>query len=147
VYVGKHRHTVDEKLRLKLPSQFRDSISGDKLIIAKGSGVPCLTVYTETAWNEFIEPIRKQAAYDYNYQRYLRMLASEAVSIRIDTQNRIMLPRDLMETVGITKDVIVVGVYSTFELWEPAQYDKEIQEVSEKEPEFLNYRVRQEHSS
>lgn len=147
MYVGKHRHTVDEKLRLKLPSQFRDSISGDKLIIAKGSGVPCLTVYTEQAWNEFIEPIRKQATYDHNYQRYLRMLASEAVSIRIDTQNRILLPRELMDTVGITKDVIVVGVYSTFELWEPAQYDKEIQEVSEKEPEFLNYRVRQEHSS
>lgn len=147
MFVGKHRHTVDEKLRLKLPSQFRDSISGDKLIIAKGSGVPCLTVYTETAWNEFIEPIRKQAAYDHNYQRYLRMLASEAVSIRIDTQNRILLPRELMDTVGITKDVIVVGVYSTFELWEPEHYDKEMQEVSEKEPEFLNYRVRQEHSS
>ncbi len=146
MFVGKYRHTVDEKLRLKLPSQYREEIAGDKLIIAKGSGVPCLTVYTENSWNEFIEPIRKQALHDHNYQRYLRLLASEAVSIKIDNQNRILLPRELLDSVSITKDVVVVGVYSTFELWEPEHYEGEIKSVSEKEAEFLNYRVQQEHT-
>ena len=50
MFIGEHRHTIDEKGRLIIPSKFRDGL-GEKFIITRGIE-NCLYVYSLEAWGQ-----------------------------------------------------------------------------------------------
>ena len=57
-------------------------------------------------------------------QKPLRFLFSSAVEIEEDNQGRFLLPANLREFAGITKDVVFVGVGNRAELWSEDRWNK-----------------------
>jgi MraZ protein len=49
-----------------------------------------------------------------------------AVEDKIDGQNRVLLPKPLMEFAGIEKEVFILGTLNKIELWNPAKYEEYI---------------------
>ena len=49
MFIGEHRHTIDEKGRLIIPSKFRDGL-GEKFIVTRGIE-NCLYVYSLESWS------------------------------------------------------------------------------------------------
>lgn len=52
----------------------------------------------------------------------MRALVSPASECEFDKAGRILLPQHLRESVGIVKEVFVVGAVDYVELWDPAEY-------------------------
>ena len=74
---------------------------------------------------------------DYRY--FSRLLHSVAVNINLDRQGRLLIPSHLQKDAGLTKEILVIGVYRWIELWNPdsyrdylSQYGQSYEEVAEK---------------
>ena len=53
----------------------------------------------------------------------LRSLSSGAAFVKPDTQGRIAIPSELRAFAGLEHDVIVIGAFTSVELWDAARWE------------------------
>ena len=127
-FVGDIRGKVDPKGRVVLPSAFKKKLSGkgsEKFIIKKDIFDNCLVLYPEKEWNNQISLIKKRLnPYNRVHNKFLRKFFKEAVEVELDALNRILIPKMLLESAGIKKDVVFIGEIDKIEIWDPNELEK-----------------------
>ena len=117
---GEFRHGIDAKGRLIFPARLRDSL-GENFIVAKGLD-NCLFVYSSKAWAEFEEMIRKQPL--AKSRKMQRFFCASAAECEPDVQGRILIPQNLRDYAGITKEVTIVGLQGRAEIWDTDRWNE-----------------------
>ncbi len=113
MFNGEYQHNMDLKGRVTIPSKFRDDL-GEKFHVCKGYD-SCLVIYSSAEWEKFVEKlINKPSVVAKQAKRYF--LAS-AVDVEPDKQGRILIPQHLREFAGIEKELVIIGVGDTAEIW------------------------------
>jgi MraZ protein len=124
MFVGEYSYRVDNKGRLPLPPRFRKELE-EGLVLTLGPD-NCIMAYPKADW---IKITANQAPTNFlssdKERKINRFLFSNANEVSVDNQGRIALPASLREKCGIGDDVIINGLNSSFEIWNPAQWQKE----------------------
>lgn len=109
---GIYKHTIDAKGRLSIPARIRDEL-GETFYVTL-SMEKCLTAYSSESWNEFMGKIKAMPKVK---QIKMRPMFAHAAKCDLDGQGRILLPQNLRDFAGLTKDVTVVGSGESAEFW------------------------------
>jgi MraZ protein len=119
MFRGHYEHTIDAKGRTSLPARFRHLLGeGDaRLVIAPALADACLDVYPMRAWEEFEEKVARLPKWDRDTVMLRRRYVSAAVECEIDRAGRVLVPAQLREHAGLSKDVLWAGIGTTIELW------------------------------
>lgn len=125
-FFGEYRHSVDDKGRLTIPSQWRpriDSESNDFLAL------PSLTeksvsVYPPKMIEQLYERFSEISMGDQKGQRAIRRIMSMAHNFSCDKQGRINLNEKLIAHAGLEKSVVLLGEASKFMIYDEAFYDQ-----------------------
>jgi MraZ protein len=129
---GFFRHTVDDRKRLAIPSQFRNILrheSEGRVILTPGYDRE-IAVYPLKIWEEIENKELLSLSMDHaKSRRYRRHFTFGIKEDRLDAQGRILLPDFLLEHASITRDVIIVGEINYIELWSPDSYETFSKEV------------------
>ena len=110
---GEYQHSLDNKGRLFIPAKLRDEL-GEVFYITLSMD-RCLCAYSGEAWRALSE---KVDAMPYIKQRRMRPLFAHAARCELDAQGRALIPQNLREYAGFTKNVTVVGCNNHAELWD-----------------------------
>ena len=110
---GEYQHSLDNKGRLFIPAKLRDEL-GEVFYITLSMD-RCLCAYSGEAWRALSE---KVDAMPYIKQRKMRPLFAHAARCELDAQGRALIPQNLREYAGFTKNVTVVGCNNHAELWD-----------------------------
>jgi MraZ protein len=122
LFLGTYEHTIDEKGRVIIPSKYREEIGESKLIVTRGLD-DNLVVYTEEGFHTFAERWMEQlSAGRSDFRKLRRYVAVNAETCDLDKQGRILLPAKLREHAHLTRDVVISGNLSTFEIWDPQRF-------------------------
>ena len=120
VFVSNFAHSLDPKKRLTIPSVWRAQVGEQKsLYVLPDVDQRCLRVLPGQAMGQRLEKIRQQALSDPKARQAARVLASQSDLVSWDTQGRIRVKDDLLRFAGLTDQVVMVGAFDTFELWNP----------------------------
>lgn len=123
---GIYEHTLDAKGRLFIPAKIRDEL-GDMFYVTLSSE-PCLTAYSLEKWQKMKEKVNALSTLE---QKRARPLFAHAAKCELDGQGRILLPQNLRDFAGLTKDVTVVGCGETTEFWDSDRWlPKDAEEVT-----------------
>jgi MraZ protein len=127
MFCGQFRHSIDSKGRLIIPAKFRDTLREnfiEKFWVTRGIE-RCVTVYTPTEWKKLIMKLSELPTFSSAKSRdFQRGLISNASEVECDKQGRIMLPQNLISLAGITRDVVVAGNLTRFEIWDEESWKK-----------------------
>ncbi|MEI6633165.1 MAG: division/cell wall cluster transcriptional repressor MraZ [Chlamydiota bacterium] len=127
MFCGQFRHSIDNKGRLIIPAKFRDTLREsfiEKFWVTRGIE-RCVCVYTPREWNELISKLKELPSFSSSKARdFQRGLISNAAEVECDKQGRIMLPQNLLALAGITRDVVVAGNLTRFEIWDEESWKK-----------------------
>jgi MraZ protein len=127
MFLGHTYCNLDNKSRLVLPSKFRKYINSEinnKLILTRG--VPeCILVYPQDAWDKVLAKLMNYNYFDPDERNFIKELLFFASECEIDSQNRILLPANLIEFAHIKKEVIVNGMIDKLEIWNPEEMKTE----------------------
>lgn len=122
-FIGQFPVRLDAKNRAFMPAGFRRLLqqAGEQtLVVRKDYFENCLVVYPATQWRDEIAGVRARLnRFDGNQQMVYRKLVSEAQEVQLDSNGRILLPKALLDKVGIKQDVLFVGMEQTIEIWNP----------------------------
>ena len=120
-FIGQFPVRLDAKNRAFMPAGFRRLLqqTGDQtLVIRKDYFENCLVVYPASQWQQEIAGVRARLnRFDGNQQMVYRKLVSEAQEVQLDSNGRMLLPKTLLEKVGIKQDILFVGMEQTIEIW------------------------------
>ena len=116
MFIGEYNHNLDVKGRMAIPAKFRQKLSGGA-IITRGLD-HCLFVFTTTEWETLAQKLINLPLSQANSRAFVRLMLSGAADVEVDKQGRILIPDYLRTYAGLSKQVIVAGVYNRFEIWD-----------------------------
>lgn len=118
--IGEYIYNIDVKGRVNFPVKLREDL-GDRFVIAKGLGDNCLFVYSHDEWKSVEERLK---ALPLSKARDLqRFFFASACEVEPDKQGRIVIPANLREYSGLSKDVAIIGASSHCEIWSKENWD------------------------
>ncbi|MBR0162669.1 MAG: division/cell wall cluster transcriptional repressor MraZ [Oscillospiraceae bacterium] len=110
---GEYQHAIDNKGRIFIPAKLRDELG--QVVYVTLSMDRCLSAYSAENWDHLTEKVN---ALPYIRQRKMRPLFAHAVRCELDAQGRILLPQNLRDWAGFSKNVTVVGCNNHAEFWD-----------------------------
>lgn len=106
---------------MAVPSRHRDALAalcaGQLTITKHPDG--CLMVFPRPAWETFRD---KVAALPMSASGWKRIFLGNAMDVEIDGAARVLVSPELRAAAGISKDVMLLGMGSHFELWDAQRY-------------------------
>ena len=127
--MGEFNHSIDDKLRLIIPSKFRDEL-GEKVIITRGLE-NCLFIYSEKEWEKVVSKLKSLPFTKKDARSFTRMFLSGATTEEFDKQGRIKITKQLKDYASLTKDCVVIGVNDRLELWSKEKWNAFVEESKE----------------
>ncbi len=138
---------LDTKSRLMLPTKFRKFMkpeADNKLVLTRGLD-ECLLMYPLDEWEKVKTGLSSYNQFNAEQRFFIRQFLSLVNEVELDSQNRILIPPQLMQFAKLKKEVIVLGLLDKMEIWDPdikQNYDtsmsKSYEEIAEKVSEIIN---------
>lgn len=120
--IGSFEHMLDAKGRVFIPAKWRETL-GDVLILTMGlletQTSKCLSGMSMEEWELFSAKLSSLPVSDTSGQAIRRKIYSMAAACEIDKQGRILIPAQLRELAGLSKDATLIGVGERLEIWNP----------------------------
>ena len=105
-----------------MPTRHRDTLgtiaSGQLTITKHPHG--CLMLFPRPAWEEFRERI---AQLPVSAQWWKRIFLGNAMDVEMDATSRVLVSPELRQAAGISREAMLLGMGSHFELWDKNTYD------------------------
>ncbi|MGO1078455.1 division/cell wall cluster transcriptional repressor MraZ [Inquilinus sp. CA228] len=133
-FTGTYVNKVDKKGRVSVPAPFRttlealapvvkpDGPAAKPVLIVNLKPTPdrrALDGVTEAYMDEVQRRLDAMDLYSPEREALEIREFSETEHLQIDSDGRIILPRQMMELAGITENVAFMGMGSRFQIWEP----------------------------
>jgi MraZ protein len=136
VFQGNSSLSLDAKGRLSMPTKHRDAlIAANSQITITRHPHGSLMVFPRPAWQAFSDQVSRLPM-DALWWR--RIFLGNAFDVEMDSTGRVLVSPELREAVGITKEVVLLGMGSCFELWDKPTYRaKEAQAMQVEMPDVL----------
>ena len=117
---------VDDKGRIVLPAAFRDAFAraGETdmtMIVKRSVQGTCLNLFTAAAWEQESEKVLEGLDTELNPEHaafWSRFNAGVYYVVPEGKLSRLNIPSELLEKVGITKEVVFAGVGYKIEIWD-----------------------------
>ena len=126
-FIGDYTCKVDVKGRIILPVAFKKQMPADAqdhFVVKKDIFENCLVLYAIEDWNKQLDKIRKKInPYNREQNMFLRNFFKGTAELSLDNNNRILVPKKLMELIGIDRDVVLAGQDGRIEIWAADLYE------------------------
>jgi MraZ protein len=127
-FIGDYTCKVDVKGRIILPAAFKKQMPADAqdhFVVRKDIFENCLVLYAIEDWNRQLVKIRKKLnPYNREQNMFLRNFFKGTAELSLDNNNRILVPKKLMDLIGADRDVVLAGQDGRIEIWAADIYDK-----------------------
>ncbi|WP_225780969.1 division/cell wall cluster transcriptional repressor MraZ [Xenophilus sp. Marseille-Q4582] len=137
MFQGASSLSLDAKGRLSVPTRHRDVLlatAGGQLTLTRHPH-GCLMIFPRPEWEKFRDKI---AALPMNAQWYKRLFLGSAMDVEMDGTGRVLVSPELREAAGITRETLLLGMGSHFELWDKATHQaKEAEALAAMDPQTL----------
>lgn len=135
-FLGQYQTTMDNKGRFALPAKLRSVVNDDEKSLLEGDltitkGLEgCLSLYPKMEWENIKSRLSSLNFTKKDSRLFSRQFYSSAGIVNPDKNGRILIPSHLISEGKLIKDLLVIGVNSWIEIWDPIQYQNYLEQYS-----------------
>lgn len=140
MFRGSSPTKIDDKGRLKVPTEFRTALKdgwGDDVFVTSVTGESAL-VYPLPKWEAIERKLEDVPSSNRSKQRFLERVNYFGQQLSLDKQGRLVMPQILRETADISGDVVVSGRLDHLEVWNRERFDQRLLEEPFTNEDFAN---------
>jgi len=122
--IGEFECRLDDKSRIILPSALKKQISPeahDKFVINRGFE-GCLVLYPQNVWDATTVKMNSLNLFVKDHRQFVRAFNNGATALSLDSQNRLLLPKNLLDYAAIDREVILFAFSDRIEVWNKKKY-------------------------
>lgn len=124
-FLGEFDCKLDAKGRMMIPSGLKKQLpeaESEGLVINRGFEKH-LVIYTRQAWDKIVEDLSKLNRYEIKTRDFIRYFTRGASELMLDSANRVLLPKALLEYAGIGAEIVLSCQFDKIEVWARDSYD------------------------
>lgn len=138
-FIGEYSAKLDDKCRVVFPAPFKSLMPTDgdmRFVIKKDIFEDCLEMYTFEEWERQSKEVKsKLNFFNRSHASFWREYMRDRAIVEPDSKlGRISIPRKLLESIGVTKEIVFSCSDYKIEIWAKEKY--EASAISNEE--FLN---------
>jgi MraZ protein len=110
-----------------LPSSLKKQLSSvlqDGFVLKRAVFQNCLELYPITEWNELIENVNSLNRFKKKNNDFIRRFTAGVRLVELDSSGRFLIPKDLIDFAGISKDIVISSSVNIIEIWDKSSYEK-----------------------
>lgn len=122
---------LDGKGRLAVPMRYRELLleeSQGQMVCTINLHQPCLLLYTLPQWEVIEQKLSRLSSMNPVERRIQRLLLGHASECQMDSAGRLLIASTLRQHAGLTKQVMLVGQFNKFELWDEENWYQQVKE-------------------
>jgi MraZ protein len=127
-FIGDFTCKIDDKGRVLLPSGFLRQMAGamqDRFVIKKDIFDSCLVLFPMGEWERQNQILRKNTnPYNREHNKFLRGFFKGVAEVVLDANNRLLIPKRLLDDIGADREIVMTGQLGKIEIWTKDAYDK-----------------------
>jgi MraZ protein len=138
VFQGSSALILDAKGRLSIPTRHRQALvaQADGRVTLTRHPDGCLLLYPRQEWEKKRESI---VTLPMSARALQRLLLGNAQDVELDGSGRVLIAPELRNAVGITREVMLLGMGAHFELWDAASLSRrEAEDLTQGMTDVLN---------
>ena len=132
-FIGDHTCRLDSKGRVLLPSAFikqmmqpgvgaKDGMQ-DRFVVKRDIFERCLLLYPMDEWQRQNEILRKNTnPYNREHNAFLRGFFKGIAELSLDNNNRLLIPKRLLDEIGADREIVMAGQFGKIEIWPRDRY-------------------------
>jgi MraZ protein len=141
MFRGANAINLDIKGRVTIPTRYRQSLLDDcqgQLVCTIDTQQPCLLLYPLPEWEEIEIKLSRLSSMNPHERRLQRLLLGYAMEGEMDKNGRLLLSSPLRQHAQLDKQIMLVGQFNKFELWDADVWQQQIQQdvATEQEAAF-----------
>ncbi|MFH8133372.1 division/cell wall cluster transcriptional repressor MraZ [Pantoea osteomyelitidis] len=122
---------LDSKGRLAVPTRYRETLIGEsqgQMVCTIDLHQPCLLLYTLPQWEIIEKKLSRLSSMNPLERRVQRLLLGHASECQMDNAGRLLLANTLRQHANLTKEVMLVGQFNKFELWDEQTWYQQVKD-------------------
>lgn len=123
--------SVDDKGRVKMPVSMKKQFPADKAIeFVIGRDLDdCLVIYPLPVWEEEEKLLDKLSDILPKHRAYRLLKTSGLAEVSLDSADRFLIPKSLMNFLGSPREVILKGNKNKIQIWESKKLEQKISQA------------------
>ncbi|MGB5821889.1 MAG: division/cell wall cluster transcriptional repressor MraZ [Saonia sp.] len=128
-FVGVYNCKADAKGRVMLPVALKNQLTpilNEGFFIKRSMYATCLELYPMSEWNTVMKELNTKSRYDKDNLDFIRKFTAGLKPVEIDATGRLLIPKNLVTMVGISKDIVLASMGKYLEIWDKDKYEDDI---------------------
>ncbi|WP_394750792.1 division/cell wall cluster transcriptional repressor MraZ [Spongiimicrobium salis] len=133
-FIGTYDCKADAKGRVMIPVSLKNQLApmvNNGFVIKRSVFQPCLELYPMEEWNALMLKMSKKNRFVKKNDDFIRRFSAGVKPVEVDGTGRLLIPKNLITKVGITKEVVLSSSINIIEIWDKERYEKVIEEAAE----------------
>jgi MraZ protein len=131
--IGTYECKADAKGRLTLSSSLKKQLSPmlqEGFVLKRSVFQPCLELYPMSEWTLLMAKVNKLNRFVKKNNDFIRRFTAGVKTVELDGSGRLLIPKDLQNFAGISKNVVLSSALNIVEIWDKDKYEKAIDDAT-----------------
>jgi len=131
--IGTYECKADVKGRLTLSSNLKKQLLPmlqDGFVLKRSVFQPCLELYPMSEWTLLMAKVNKLNRFVKKNNDFIRRFTAGVKTVELDGSGRLLIPKDLQNFAGISKNVVLSSALNIVEIWDKDKYEKAIDDAT-----------------
>ena len=127
MFLSTYENRIDKKGRVSVPASFRSYLSNlgyNGVICYPSFNNLCIEAWPQDRIEKISDAIDALNPFDEKKDFFATSILSESINLQFDSEGRISLTTKLLKHAKIKNSMLFVGQGKTFQIWEPAIFEK-----------------------
>jgi MraZ protein len=123
---GEYQVKVDTKGRIRMPADLLRQLPGDsrnKFVLNRGFE-GSIALYPMHRWIVIAEEMNRLSMFRTKDRQFLRIFYQGAAQVELDSNERLLIPKRLIDAAGIKEEIVIQAFGQNIELWPKAKYEE-----------------------
>ena len=127
MFLSTHENKLDKKWRVSVPASYRSyltSMGYNGVICYPSFNNPCVEAWPQDRIEKISNAIDTLNPFEEKKDYFATSILAESINLQFDSEGRIQITQKLLKHAKIKNSMLFVGQGKTFQIWEPALFEK-----------------------
>ena len=102
----------------------------DGFVLKRAVFQPCLELYPMPEWEKLMQKVNRLNRFNKKNDAFIRRFTAGVKVVEVDNTGRLLIPKDLLNFSGITKQTVLASAVNIVEIWDKDKYEKAIDDAA-----------------
>ena len=127
MFLSTYENKIDKKGRVSVPASFRSHLSNlgyNGVVCFPSFNYKCIEAWPQDRIEKISNLIDSLNPFEEKKDYFATSILSESLNLQFDSEGRMSITSKLLKHANIKNSMLFVGQGKTFQIWEPANFEK-----------------------